>query len=49
MSYSWCAHCHRYTSSTGVPPSSDYNFDEPADTNGELAPIRSKDLLGLLW
>ncbi|GAA3436940.1 hypothetical protein [Kutzneria kofuensis] len=48
MSYSWCAHCHRYTSSTGIPLSSDYDFDEPVDVNGELARLRRTDLLGLL-
>jgi hypothetical protein len=30
MAYAWCAHCHRYTSATGVPLSArDYEFDAP--------------------
>jgi hypothetical protein len=48
MSYTWCSHCHRYNSATGVARSSKYDFDEPADTTGELERLRRGDLLGLL-
>jgi hypothetical protein len=48
MSYSWCSNCHRYTSSTGVPLSPDYEFDDPSDGSDELARLRRKDLIGLL-
>lgn len=48
MSYTWCSNCHRYTSSTGVPRSSLYDFDDPSDGSDALARLRREDLIGLL-
>lgn len=48
MSYIWCANCHKYNSSTGVPRSDRYNFDDPSETDRELARLRRHDLLALL-
>lgn len=48
MSYTWCANCHRYNSSTGVPRSDRYDFDDPSSKDQRLARLQREDLLGLL-
>ena len=48
MYYSWCSHCHRYSSSTGPSQAEKYLFDDPGANSKELRRLRKTDLFGLL-
>jgi hypothetical protein len=48
MSYVWCANCHRYSGSTGLPFAERYEFADPATESRQLRQLRNTDLFGLL-